>query len=253
MDRFSILCYNSSMSNIVIIGKDLPDNVEIAESFAAKGRNVFVTSKTEAESASFESENIFATTFNKASSISAHSLIIKAETKFDRIDEVLFYFDASNFATKFELDKSEEIAMAVDSMINSYLYIAAELLKRIDQRKEKMIVSFLVKEYPSKAETLLSKTTGIVPASNVVSIAQAAFESLAENFATSVAERNYLSVLLAKCSYGSEAYKFDKVIGDWICEAMESTKNLKNPQTVKQAVVWNKVGGKVQTGFSLFH
>ena len=39
---------------------------------------------------------------------------------------------------------------------------------------------------------------------------------------------------------------------EWVFSAFESVKQLKNPQTVKQATVWNKVGGKVATGFSLF-
>ena len=240
------------MSNIVIIGKDLPDNLEMAEALAAKNKTVFVTSKTEAETSNFESENIFATTWNKASAISAHSLIIKAETKLDRINEVLFYFDAYNFASRFELDKTEEIAMAVDSMINSYLYFSSELLKRADQLKEKILVSFLIREFPTKLEALSAKTPISNPANTVVSVAQAAFCSLAESFSTAVGDRNFLSVLLAKCSYNSELYKDEKQIGNWLADSMEVIENLKKPQTIKQASVWNKVGGKVQAGFNLF-
>ena len=240
------------MSNIVIIGKDLPDNLELAESFAAKNKTVFVTSKTEAETSNFESEHIFATTWNKASSISAHSLILQAETKLTNIDEVLFYFDASTYATKFETDKSEEIAPGVDTMINSYIYTASELLKRIDQRKDKIVVSFVIKEYPTKYDTILSRTTGIVPANTIVSIAQASFIALAESFSTAVADRNFLTVLLGKCAYNNELYKNDKLIADWINDSVESLKKLKNPQTPKQATTWNKVGGKVSSGFSFF-
>ena len=241
------------MSNIVIIGKDLPDNLEFAEDFASKGKTVFVTSKTESENANFESENIFATTRNKASAISAHSLIIKAETKLTNIEEVLFYFDANYFASKFELDKSEEIAPSVDSMINSYLYVSSELLKRVDQLKEKIVVSFLIKEYPSKCEALSSKVPISSPANTVVSAAQAAFISIAESFATNITDRPYLSVFLAKCAFANELYKNEKAIASWMNESSEAIKALKKPMNIKQATTWNKVGGKIATGFSLFH
>lgn len=240
------------MSNILLIGKDLPDSLEMAESLAASGRTVFGIAKSETEAVNFESENIFATTWNKSSAVSAHSVLIKAETKCERIDEVLFYFDASYFCSKFELDKTEEISSAVDMMINSYLYASSELLKRIDQLKERVLVSFFVKEYPSKVDMISSKTPVSVPASSIVSAAQAAFISLAENFATNVGERQYLSVMLGTCNVANELYKNEKLIGDWIATGITSVKAMKNPQTVKQAVTWNKAGGKVQTGFTLF-
>lgn len=240
------------MSNILLIGKDLPDSLELAESLAASGRTVFGIAKSETEAVNFESENIFATTWNKSSAVSAHSVLIKAETRCEKIDEVLFYFDANYFCSKFELDKTEEISSAVDMMINSYLYASSELLKRIDQLKEKILVSFIVKEYPSKVEMLSSKAPVSVPASGIVSTAQAAFVSMAENFATNVADRQYLSVMLGNCNVSNELYKNEKVIGDWTATGLTSVRAMKNPQTVKQAVTWNKVGGKVQTGFSLF-
>lgn len=240
------------MSNIVIIGKDLPDNLELAEAFAARNKTVFVTTKSETETSNFESENIFATTWNKASAISAHSLIIKAETKLGDINEALFYFDANAFASKFEVDKSEEIASGVDMMINAYLYASSEFLKRIDQKKSNVFVSFLLKEYPSKYNNIMSKSNGQIPASTIVSVAQNAFTALAESFSTAVAERSYLSVLLAKCSYNNELYKNEKLIADWITDSMDFIRNAKKQQTPKQAATWNKVGGKIQSGFSLF-
>ncbi len=240
------------MSSILILGKDLPDSLELAETFAASGRNVFGVAKSEAEVNSFEAENIFSTTWNKSSAVSAHSLIIKAETKSDKIEEILFYFDTQYFCTKFEIDKTEEISNAMDVMVNSFLYSSSELLKRIDQKKEKILVSFLIKEYPSKYEMLTTKSGISVPASGIVSLSQQAFISIAENFAANVNEREYLSVLLAKCSINNELYKNEKQIAQWLSQSMISVRAMKNSQTVKQATTWNKVGGKVQTGFSLF-
>ena len=240
------------MSNTLLIGKDLPDSLGFAEVLADSGRSVFGTAKSEADAAKFESEKIYATTWNKASAVSAHSVIIQAETKLESFDEVVFYFDAANFCTQFELDRTEDLSNGIDSMVSSFLYASTELLKRLDQRKEKASVLFLIKEYPSKYEMLSSKTAGLVPASTVVSAAQAAFCAIAENFATNVADRDYLSVVLAKCGFTNDFYKNEDGIADWVVSVLNTVKTLKNPQTVKQACSWNKVGGKLSTGFSLF-
>ena len=92
----------------------------------------------------------------------------------------------------------------------------------------------------------------IVPASTIVSAAQAAFCALAESFAANVGERDYLSVILAKCAFANELYKNEDAVADWVVSALNTIKSMKNPQTVKQACAWNKVGAKVSTGFSLF-
>jgi len=242
------------MSKIVLIGKDLPDGIDFAEALASSENTIFTTAKTAADTTSFESENIFATLWNKSSAISAHSMLINAETKLDEVNHVVIYFDSDYFCTKFELDKTEEISAAVDLMMNSYFYACSELLKRIDQKKEDIVVTFLLKEYPSKSEVLLnsSKTGNILPASSIVSAAEATFFSLAQNFATYVSEREYLSVILGRCSYGNELYKSERQIAQWVNEAYTTITSQKNHQNVKNACNWNKVGSKLQTGFSLF-
>lgn len=240
------------MSNILIIGKDSPDNREFCEAVASTGRKIFTIAKTEKDATAFESENIFSTTWNKSSAVSAHSVLIQAETKLETMDEVLFYFDTNYFCSLFELDKTEEISTAVDTMINSFLFSTNELLKRIEQRKEKILVSFLLREYPSKLELLSSKNSGILPASSIVSAAQQSFISIAEQFSTNVIGREYLSVMLAKCNNTNELYSNEKAIAQWITSSFEAVKQQKNPQNLKQSSNWNKVGSKVQTGFSLF-
>ena len=145
------------MSNMLFIGKDLPESLGFAEVLADSGRKVFGTAKSEADATKFESENIFATTWNKSSAVSSHSVIIRAETKLENLDEAVFYFDASHFCTQFELDRTEDISNGIDTMISGFVYAATELLKRIDQRKEKISVLFLVKEYPSKYEMISSR------------------------------------------------------------------------------------------------
>ena len=252
MECNAIVCYNECMSNTLFIGKDLPDGLAFAEALADSGRSVFGTAKSEADAAKFESEKIFATTWNKSSAVSSHSVIIRAETRLENLDEAVFYFDASSFCSQFELDRTEDISNGIDTMISGFIYAGTELLKRIDQRKEKVSVVFLIKEYPSKYDMISSKVSGIVPASTVVSAAQAAFGAIAESFATNVADRDYLSVVLGKCAYSNDFYKNEDGIADWTVSVLNSLKTLKNPQSVKHACTWNKVGAKVSTGFALF-
>ena len=85
-----------------------------------------------------------------------------------------------------------------------------------------------------------------------MSAAKQAFISMAENFSTIVSDKNYICVLLAKCSMGNELYKNEKLIGDWLCESLTTVSAAKNHQSVKAASTWNKVGSKVSTGFALF-
>ena len=99
---------------------------------------------------------------------------------------------------------------------------------------------------------MFSKTSGLVPPGAIVSAAENAFRAIAEGFATNVADKNYLSVILAKCAFTNELYKNEEAIADWAATAFDSVKAMKNPQSAKQAGVWNKVGGKVSTGFAIF-
>lgn len=241
------------MSNILLIGKDFPDSLDFAEGLAQGGNLIFTSQKSEDDNSRFESEGIFTTNWNKSSSISAHSLIIKAETKFTNTDNIIFYFDSSYFCNQFELDKTEEVTEATDNMITAYLYSAGEALKRINQRKEKITVTFLLREYPSKTDILLNpKGQNVLPASSIVNIAQQAFIALAENFATNVNDNDYLSVILAKCNISNELYKNEKAIARWCVDSFKTVSNLKNKQTVKHAANWNKVGAKISAGFILF-
>lgn len=240
------------MSNILLAGKDLPDIFDFAETLAASERKVFTVCKTEAEAQNFESQNIFSSTWNKGSSISAHSLLINAENKLEKLDEAIFYFDSLYFGSHFNSDKIEDFAPAVDSMLNSFLYCTSELLRRTDQKQENLTVMFLLKESLSKYESYSQKSSATAPVSTIVTIAESAFERLAENFSVYVSDRKYLSVILAKNQIGNEFYSSEKETANWAISAFDSVRTMKNHQTVKQAGTWNKVGSKIQTGFSLF-
>ncbi len=241
------------MADILIVGKDLPDSLDFAEAFVAT-RKVFCVARDEAEAGNFEAEGIVASTWNRASAISSRSLIIKAETKLEELDEFVLFFDSYWFGTKFELDRTEDVSVAIETMLTSYQYFINELILRLEQRKEPVTVAFVVKTYPSKAELLHSgnKNINLHPTSNIVNAAQQAFISMAENFSTLVNDRQYLSVLLAKCDHTNELFNNDKQLGNWVKESIGAIEGFKNRQSAKQACTWIKAGGKVSNGFSLF-
>lgn len=242
------------MSDILFIGKDLPDSIDFAEGLSSNNRNVFTSTKDETNAVNFAAEDIFSATWNKTSAISARSFLIKAETKFPDINEYLFYFDSYYYSTKFELDKTEYVTAATDSLISSYQFFINELLTRLEQKKEPSVIAFMAKTYPSKYEVLHNGTKGvnIHPASNIVSAAQEAFISLAANTSTLVGERPYLSVLLSKCDYTNELFSSEKQLASWLAQGIDSIKGMKNHQTAKQAGTWVKAGAKIPTGLSLF-
>ena len=241
------------MADILIVGKDLPDNLDFAEAFVAT-RKVFGVARDESEVQNFDAQGIMAATWNRASAISSRSLIIKAETKLEQLDEFVLLFDSYWFSTRFELDRTEDVTVAVETMITSFQYFVNELMLRLEQRKDPVTVAFVAKTYPSKAEILQSgnKNINLHPTSNIVNAAQQAFISLAENFATLVSDRQYLSVLLAKCDQTNELFNSDKQLGNWVKESIGAIEGFKNRQSVKQACTWVKAGGKVSNGFNLF-
>ena len=241
------------MSDILIVGKDLPDSLDFAEAFVAT-RKVFCVARDESEVQNFEAEGIVAATWNRASAISSRSLIIKAETKLEELNQYVLLFDSYWFATKFELDRTEDVSVAIETMVSSFQYFVNELSLRLEQRKEPVTVAFVVKTYPSKAELVHSgnKSINLHPTSNIVNAAQQAFISLAENFATLVSDKPYLSVMLAKCDHTNELFSSDKQLGTWVKECINAMEGFKSRQSVKQACSWVKAGGKVSNGFSLF-
>ena len=241
------------MSDILIVGKDLPDCLDFAEAFVAT-RKVFCVTKEEADAANFEAEGIRASTWNRASAISSRSLLIKAETKLEELNQIVIYFDSYYFGTKFELDRTEDVSVAIETMVSSFQYFVNELSLRLEQRKEPVTVAFVVKTYPSKAELVHSgnKSINLHPTRNIVNAAQQAFISLAENFATLVSDKPYLSVMLAKCDHTNELFSSDKQLGTWVKECINAMEGFKSRQSVKQACSWVKAGGKVSNGFSLF-
>ena len=241
------------MSDTLLAGKDLPDCLEFAEGLLNSNK-VFTCAKKDLDLSPFESEGIYSCQWNRSSAISSRSFIIKAETTMQELDQYVIYFDSMFFASKFELDKTENVSVALDTMFASYQFFVNELLLRLEQKKDPAVVSFVLRSYPSKFETLHSsnKSVNLVPSSNIVNAAQCAFVSLAENISTLVADKPYMSVVLVNCEPANEMYNDEKALGTWVSQTMDSVRKQKSHQSVKQASTWLKPGTKVSTGFSFF-
>ena len=233
------MLYNLLMSKILLIGKDIPEAYDFAKGLLGTENAVFAAESDSSTDSDSYSDKIYTSSWNKSSAISAHSLLIKAETKLDEIDGVVFYFDADYLSKKFVDNRSDEISIAIDTMISPFIYMSDEILRRAEQKREKLIVGFIVKNQNEAANT------------KIVDISLAAFTRLAEKFAENVIEREYLRVFLAKSLTVSDSFGTEQQLGDWTLSAINSLTDSKK-QTVKQAASWNKAGAKLGSGFPFF-
>ena len=226
------------MAKFLLIGKDIPEGYDFAKGLAGSENEIFCAESDSNTDSGDYNDRIYTASWNKASAISAHSLLIKAETKLETIENVIFYFDADYLSTRFLDNSTDEISTAIDTMTTSFLYITSELLRRAEQKRNKLCAAFIVKNLKPE------QTSGIVK------IAEAAFCQLAENFAQNVGERDYLRVFLAKSSGATEAVAEEQALGEWAAKALSEIAEKK--QSVKQAAAWIKAGGKVGSGFPFF-
>lgn len=220
------------MSKILLIGKDIPEAYDFAKGLLGTENSVFAAESDSIPDSDSYSDNIYTSSWNKSSSISAHSLLIKAETKLDGIDGAVFYFDADYLSKKFIDNRSDEISTAIDTMISPFLYSTEELLRRAEQKREKLTVLFIIKNQNEVANT------------KIVDISLAAFARLAEKFAENVLERDYLRVFLAKSLVSSDSVGTEQQLGEWTASALLWAAESKK-QTLKQASSWNKAGSKI--------
>ena len=247
---------------ILIAGKDLPDGAEFVEGAEIKMRDIAVTAAKGAKPAA--TANITAFEWLRTSPINARTLVLNAETEFEKIDEAVLYFDENYYSTKFNLMTPQECSQSADEMILGYQYLALELLGRFEKKysmgaglEEKgrpPKLAFLIKkscsEFEAAKNSSLRSTTPIA-SGPLVSAAAAAFQTFAENIAALYGVREYVTVLLARGDNSNESAARDRALGEWICSYMDEVDNQKNKLSLKQSLNWIKAGAK-GPGFSLF-
>ena len=238
--------------NILIAGKDYPDSEDFAEKIALGEFNV-VCAGTIPEGKTQSASGISICQWHRDSAISARSLIIQAETINGFTDNYILYFDAKYFTEKYSSCTADICARACDSMILGFQYLSLEILNRIQQHKSPAKIFFILKTNPTMNEVVHSsalKKMNITPSNPIVSAAEAAFATFAENFAAQELNEENVSVLLITGDQQNETMAKDENLGSWLKDYINSLNQLK--KGIPKNTNWIKAGAKASGGFGLF-
>ena len=239
--------------NILIAGKDFPDSEDFAEKIALGEFNVVCSGSMSDEEENKSASGISVCQWNRDSAISARSLIIQAETINGFTDNYILYFDAEYFTEKYNSCSTDICARACDSMILGFQYLSLEILNRIQQHKSPAKIIFLLKTNPTMNEVIHSsalKKMNITPSNPIVSAAEAAFATFAENFAAQVLSEENISVLLITGDQQNETMSSDLNLGSWLKDYINSCDQLK--KGIPKSTSWIKAGAKASGGFNFF-
>ena len=94
------------------------------------------------------------------------------------------------------------------------------------------------------------KKMNITPSNPIVSAAEAAFATFAENFAAQELNSEDVSVLLITGDQQNETMADDLNLGSWLKDYINSLDQLK--KGIPKSTNWIKAGAKASGGFSLF-
>lgn len=255
---------------IIVAGKDTPAVTKFSDGLVLAGRNVILTGKeidiieqTETTvdkdvgvSKIEHSLNVTTVAWSKASSVSSRTVILEAESIFDKLDEVVLYFDEHAYAQKADLTDAQECAHGADEMILSYQYMALETLKRYEKRNSPEnpgTLVFVLRVSPSAADAVRNPSVrdgSSSIASPVVASAAASFEAFAENIAAIYGDYGYVNIYLVRSDGIGEVASRDEMLSKWMCDYIDANPG---PLNSKKSVTWIKAGAKLGGGgFSLF-
>ena len=241
--------------NILIAGKNLPESVDLAESFALQGFDVIITGRQE-EKKLLQNSNIQVAPWNKTSAVSARSFVIQSEIASGKLDNALLYFDAPMFASQFTSFSIEESPRALDEMVSGFQYLAIELLTRFEQHRTKAKLIFAIKTHPSVNDVLHSqnlKSSISGPANPFVAAAEASFATFAENVAALYGDKENITILLVTGNSQSEIMKKDSTFASWLSNYIFQVDGLKRKIDAKHSAKWIKAGAKNPGAFPFFN
>lgn len=244
-------CYNLRMSkNILIAGKDFPDSQEFVKKFELSDFNIVVSGETPEEDSG---QGFSIAPWNRDSAISARYLILQAETINGFCENYILYFDSTYFAIKYSSCSTDICARACDAMILGFQYLALEILNRIEQHKSQAKLIFLLKSNPTANEILRSSSlrkSGAISVNPIVSAAEAAFATFAENLAAKEIDNEYARILLISGDRSNDISANDSALASWLKDYINACDELK--KGVPPSTNWIKAGAKAPTEFSLF-
>lgn len=256
---------------MLVAGKDLPAGSKFAEGASFASRSVMMTGvavdipAVQAEDGSESSQKelpvmgIASAEWNRASSLSARTLILQTENTYDKLDEVVLYFDEDYFASIAGKTEIGECAQTCDNLILGYQFLTLETLARFEKKNAGGAVPgklvFLLKEGPCmidalRSPTLRSGATSV--ATPLVASAAAAFTSFAENIAAVYGDMEYVNIVLVRGDKSNEFVKTDDALAKWLGTYLDAVDDLKSKLTAKKSMQWTKPGAKNPGGFSLF-
>lgn len=211
---------------VLIVGKELPNAADFASGLKNKNfKSLIADGKT--------------IVWNKSSPISARTLILQSANLSEKTFDVVLYLDEQDLATTFTKPEIQTCTQINDEFIISYQYIVIELLQYFKTHPGNIV--FIHRELP--------KT--IVPSCFFIKAAGAAFESLAESTALSMALPSVHTVLV-RTDGTNEDYKNDSSLAEWLCSYLDALKQTKAQPNSKH-IAWIKPGSKPSSGFPLFH
>ena len=226
----------------LIAGKEYPSCEDFAHFLNKNGDKVMVagTGFSEQSSVSYAE-------WNRNSAISARSLVLETETILGQTDIAFILFDTEQYLGKFAKLSMEEISRGIDYLIAGYIQLTMELINRFT-KIGKGNICFLVKKHPSLVDVHKNpKKIDMAPANPLLSAAESAFFSFAENIAVKYAQSKIGIQLVDYTNLDNE----QENLYPWLVEYLETA--FKKPDTnVKNAAKWVVPGAKFSAGWTLF-
>lgn len=238
---------NFMIKNLLFAGKDFPAGEKYFSAAADTGLTALITGNSNTDDTD---ENPHMLLWNRGSIVSARSLVIQAENLVTSIDAACLIFDGSYFSSLYKDSNSNSSQEAANDLIVSYQFISRALMERFLQKKQGRLI-FLLKPSLTAAEAFKKKSDTAAyseTAGAVLSAAQSAFETYAENFACMYAESAPEKTMLIRA--GSES---DEDIAAFVLKklASEDEKSGQKKNT-RDPVKWISVSGKEEGALSFF-
>lgn len=264
---------------ILVAGKDMPACSKYADGLVQSGRQVVVCEPDviddedvfdiEAAGQRVEERHkkmldkasgIATVPWNRGSPISARTLILNAESVFERIDDVVLYFDEELYASRANQVDIEECSQGCSDMILAYQYLTLEVLKRFKARKtdrDPGSLVFLLKEGPSAADAVRApslRNGAYSIASPVVAAAATAFMAFAENIVALYGDMQNINVLMVRGDKSMDIVANETSLAKWTAYYVDALAQQKAKGMAKKSLAWIRPGTKFQKpGFSLLN
>lgn len=239
---------------LLIAGKDVADDDELATGIALQGRTTFATASTQLTASGKEYHAVY---WNHTSALSARTVILHCVNTAKHLDEAVLVFDESQYVLRFAKTGASHIEAALDEMILGYHYLAQELAGRFCQRKDlgaearfaKLV--FLYKPNTPLVETVTNPSRAMQHTASgpLVAAASAAFKAFAENTAATLIGNEHVLPVLINCDPNNDLARRENMLANWLCEYLNSIDDQKKTPSQKQLVSWIKAGFKKTSFF----